>query len=283
MWGDITGNIVLTPTVQKNMETGIDCFVKQVFIKKEYFGFGHEKFMSRVYGEVNADFIPVISARSDFIVDSPEYKIFYQYMKDVLRKIKDDIEALLSKKDQKRTARALTEVLSVVRKAIRKNPDLFPKDFGREDDKKTEDNDNSASELDEGLFAPTLQKELRGEGVSAEEKKEEEKKQERRKKAQALNRKKRAYNIKRLKIGGETITFLTDRYGKDAPPCFIENNLVCINMDYPMYLRQEKAGNDALAVYIVRLIAQSLALIRPGISPEQGFDIQNEIIKTAFC
>ena len=41
----------------------------------------------KITGSINADFLPLISGRSDFVIDSQEYKLFYQLLRAQLEKI----------------------------------------------------------------------------------------------------------------------------------------------------------------------------------------------------
>lgn len=76
MYGLIEGGIVVALNSGDIDELGIECQVKQVFVKRELFGLDkkYHQAVSRITGNVNADFLPLISSRSDFINDSPEYK-----------------------------------------------------------------------------------------------------------------------------------------------------------------------------------------------------------------
>ncbi|MBI5039453.1 MAG: ATP-binding protein [Nitrospirae bacterium] len=90
-YGPIHGEIVILPSAQTTTSEplGIECKVKQVTVKREYFGmdtWGRD--MARVRGLIYADFLPVTTDRSGFIVDSEEYKAFYGAMLKVMEDVK---------------------------------------------------------------------------------------------------------------------------------------------------------------------------------------------------
>lgn len=91
----VSGEIViLSETASTTTDLGIDVKVKQVTIRREFFGMETwGKAMARVRGEVNADFLPITSDRTGFIKDSDEYKEFLIVMSRVM----DDVKAMLQK------------------------------------------------------------------------------------------------------------------------------------------------------------------------------------------
>jgi len=75
MYGVIEGEIVVALNPRDVDESGVECRVKQVLIKRELFDLEkkYHQGINRITGSVNADFLPLIFARSDFIRDSEEY------------------------------------------------------------------------------------------------------------------------------------------------------------------------------------------------------------------
>ncbi|MDF1527079.1 MAG: hypothetical protein P1S59_12540 [bacterium] len=64
---------------------GINVRVKGVLVKREMFGmetWGGDA--ARVRGEINADFLPITSDRSGFIVDTQEYAVFNEAALEVM-------------------------------------------------------------------------------------------------------------------------------------------------------------------------------------------------------
>ncbi len=89
MYGAIIGEIVIAINSRDVDEPGVECRVKQALIKRELFGLDrkYKHGINRIAGSVNADFLPLIAARSDFVTDSAEYKLFYQLMRERLDKV----------------------------------------------------------------------------------------------------------------------------------------------------------------------------------------------------
>lgn len=73
-YGPITGEIVITPTSMASAkDLGIEVKVKGATIKKDLFGMETwGKVVTRIKGEINADFLPITSDRSSFVTDSDE-------------------------------------------------------------------------------------------------------------------------------------------------------------------------------------------------------------------
>lgn len=82
-FGPIHGEIVILPAAGASTEDlGLDCKVKGVTIKKEFFGMETwGPAVSRVRGEIHCDFVPITSDRTGFIVDSNEYQALEETMK----------------------------------------------------------------------------------------------------------------------------------------------------------------------------------------------------------
>jgi len=80
--GPIHGEIVVLPASAASTEDlGIEIKVRQVTVRRELFGaetWG--KAAARLRGEVHADFLPITSDRSGFVLDSPEYLAFAHVM-----------------------------------------------------------------------------------------------------------------------------------------------------------------------------------------------------------
>jgi len=75
----LADQIILAVKASMVMKPGVECRIKQVLIRREFFDLdrSHSFGLARLTGEVNADFLPVTSARNDFLRDSAEFKIFY--------------------------------------------------------------------------------------------------------------------------------------------------------------------------------------------------------------
>jgi len=84
------------------VEIGVEVKVKQVTIKRELFGLDHwGKIASRIRGEVYADFLPVTTDRSGFILDNPQYQAFRNVMDKVIQDVDGVLKRLAGRKRNK--------------------------------------------------------------------------------------------------------------------------------------------------------------------------------------
>jgi hypothetical protein len=72
-FGVVHGELILLPaSAASATEAGIACKVKQVLVRREFFGMeAWGPVANRLVGEAHADFVPLASDRSDFIRDTP--------------------------------------------------------------------------------------------------------------------------------------------------------------------------------------------------------------------
>src|SRR4030042_2040480 len=127
-FGPVHGEIIILPSSTPSPEEfGIEVKVKQVTIKREFFGLEHwGKIASRVQGEVHVNFLPVTTDRTGFILDSPQYEAFKKVMEKVIQEVEDILKRLAGRKEKKRASKALREALQMVHRSLALNPDLSP-------------------------------------------------------------------------------------------------------------------------------------------------------------
>src|SRR4030043_2464127 len=128
MHGEIEGEIVIALNPRDIDEPGVECRVKEVLIKREFFGLDkkYHHGISRVCGSVNANFLPLISSRSDFITDSGEYLLFYKLLQAELEKILIDLKKQKETKNLQKETKELDQVMRQIRDALMLNPDFVP-------------------------------------------------------------------------------------------------------------------------------------------------------------
>lgn len=127
-YGLVSGEIVITPlSSASHKDLGIDVKVKSVTIKKDLFGMETwGKVISRIKGEINADFLPITSDRSNFVIDSDEYREFLKIIKKIIEIIKKALGREADRREDLRAGRVVKEALQRIHKALAKNPDLSP-------------------------------------------------------------------------------------------------------------------------------------------------------------
>jgi len=244
--------------------------VKQVTIRRDLFGaetWG--KVAARIRGEVHADFLPITSDRSGFVLDSPEYQAFRQVMERVMAEVRSILNRLIGRGERRAASRALGEAMERVTRALLKNPDCSP--FG-------------ALPVGEpgGIGGAAATRSLKEEPQEAPPIRLE------RKRAKAAAKKNPKVKrltpdavVRRLKFGEAGISCCLDHFGEDGPECFSEGNIVYINRDHPLHRREAKKA-DTHTMHIARLLTQEIALMKDPRNPRQAFERQSKLLRDAF-
>lgn len=273
-FGPVTGEIVILPeTAAKKENLGIEVKVKQVTIKRELFGMETwGRAMSRVRGEVHADFLPITSDRTGFLRDSEEYRSFEDLMGRVMGEVQRALQALSTKREKRVVSRALKETLQRVYRALALNPDFSP--FGA----------LPLAGSGEGVGGAAKQAAGRKAGDGEEIKPEPAlppkpaKKRKRRPKVRELTPN---AVIKRMRFGDFGVSCVVDGFGEDGPEVFSEETVIYINRDHPLYKRESKKF-DTHILNLGRLLTQEIALMKDPRNPRQAFERQSKLLRDAF-
>ena len=275
--GLISGEIVITPSSMASAkDLGIEVKVKGVTVKKDLFGMETwGKVVARIKGEINADFLPVTSDRSNFVIDSDEYQEFLKVMSKIVSIIKKMLGREADRRQDRRAGYAVKEALQRIHKALARNPDLSP--FGP---------------------IPYGEEGGVGGGAVAEGKKKEEKEaeirpQEAEAKAPPKPKIKRKRHplvkkitpnaiVRRMKMGESSVSVCLDFFGESGPECFSEGNVVYINRDHPLF-RRESRRSVTTTMYIARLVCQEISMMKETKSPRVAFNRQSKLLKDAFA
>ena len=274
--GLVTGEIIITPkTSASTKDLGIDVKVKGATIKRELFGMETwGKAVARIKGEIQANFLPVISDRSNFVTDSDEYQQFLTVMEKVIGVIKRKLGKEADRREDVRAGRAVRDALRRIHRALALNPDFSP--FGP---------------------IPYGQKGGVG-GAAAEEKKRsnpginvkpETAEAGRTAKSTAKKRKNPLVKkitpnaiVRRIKFGEQAVSVCLDFFGENGPECFTEGNVVYVNRDHPLFKRESRKP-ATYTMYIGRLLTQEIALMKETTSPRLAFNRQSRLLKDAFA
>lgn len=283
-FGPVSGEIVLLPASGATTDDlGIECKVKGVTIKREFFGMETwGVLMSRVRGEIHCDFVPITSDRTGFIIDSEEYQALQNVMQRVMGDIKKQIGRLENKQDNRRASRALNEALERVYSALLRNPDLSPfgaipeggpnKGIGKAAVKPKEKPADETNGLDKEVELKKAEEEqTQAETIPAKLKKP----------SKTMKRLTPDAVVKRLKLGKHKVACCLDHFGSEGSECFTEGTVIYINRDHPLYLRESKKVLT-YTMYIARLLTQELALMKDPRSPRQAFERRSKLLKDAF-
>lgn len=268
-FGIVSGEIVILPSSSASIEQpGIECKVKQVTVKREFFGMeSWGKDIARIRGEVYADFLPVTTDRSGFITDSEEYKAFRAVMARVMEMVKGVLNRLSDEKENKKVRRALRDAVRYIQRALARNPEWSP--LGTIPEAGQTQGIGNA-----GKVSKPKEKRLT--------EPEKDKKKKRTKHYPAVERLTPNAVIKKIKVGNSGISFCLDHFGRDGPECFTEGTTIFINRDHPLYLREIKR-HATHTMHIARLLTQEISLMKGSGDPRQAYERQSKLLRDAFC
>ena len=281
-FGPVHGEIIILPSSTPSPEElGIEVKVKQVTVKREFFGLEHwGKIASRVQGEVHVNFLPVTTDRTGFILDSPEYQAFKKVMERVIQEVEGILKRLAGHREKRRAGKALNEALQRVHRALALNPDLSP--FGA----------FPLAGEGEGMGgAGVVTKKLNQKGENEVQLAREEKgdkgvqpsdqKKMIRKKSPKIKRLTPNAVVRRMKFGETGVSVCIDDFGENGPECFTEGTVIYINQQHPLYQREAKK-QETYILNVTRLITQEISLMKDTKSPRQAFSRQSKLLRDAF-
>lgn len=279
-FGVVSGEIVIVPTTMATpKDLGIEVKVKSVTVKKDLFGMETwGKAIARIKGEIHASFLPITSDRSNFITDSPEYQEFLKVMEKIVGIIKKKLGKEADQRDDRRAGRAVKEALQRIHRALAMNPEhspFGPVPYGDED-------------KGVGGGAAVVKPKKGSEEVKPEEaagmaEGEKIAKPKIKKRRHPLVKKITANAIvKRIRMGEHSISVCLDFFGESGPECFSEGNVVYINRDHPLF-RRESRKPGPYTMYVARLLAQEISLMKETRSPRLAFSRQSKLLRDAFA
>jgi len=282
-FGPIHGEIIILPSSRSSpVELGIEVKVKQVTIKRELFGLEHwGKVASRIRGEVHADFLPVTTDRSGFVLDSLQYQAFLKVMEKVIREVDQILKRLAGRKEKRRASKALKEALHRVHRALALNPDLSP--FGAIPLAGEGEGMGEAGVVSKKSELPGGDKERGPDegGEVDEEAKRPPKPRKTRKKSPKVKRLTPNAIVQRMKFGELGVSVCIDDFGEDGPECFTEGTMIYINQQHPLYQREAKR-QETYILNVTRLITQEISLMKDTRNPRLAFSRQSKLLRDAF-
>jgi hypothetical protein len=282
-YGPVTGEIVITPKSAADFkDLGIEVKVKGSTVKRALFGMETwGKAVARVKGEINADFLPITSDRSGFIVDSDEYQEFLKIMEKAVGIIGRSLGKEADRSEQRKASRAVNEALQRIHKALARNPELSP--FGPIEYGEPE-------EPGEAGGGAVIAGHGKGKGERPTDAEVRPDRPEAAKEAAPKKKKRRHPLVKRItpnaivrrmRMGTESVSVCLDFFGPLGPECFSEGNVVYVNRDHPLFQRESRKAS-AQTMYIARLVTQEISLMKETRSPRLAFTRQSRLLKDAF-
>jgi hypothetical protein len=281
-FGPVHGEIIILPSSTASpVELGIEVKVKQVTVKRELFGLEHwGKIASRIRGEVCADFLPVTTDRSDFVIDSPQYQAFRKVMDKVAQEADDVLKRLAGRKEKQRTSKALKEALQRVHRSLALNPDLSP--FGAIPLAGEGEGMGGAGVVSKNKSQKEGKEiQLPEEAKGAEEGTQPLPPKKTRKKSPRIKRLTPNAIVQRVKFGETGVSICVDDFGENGPECFTEGTVIYINRQHPLYQREVKKP-DTYILNVTRLITQEISLMKDTKNPRLAFSRQSKLLRDAF-
>jgi hypothetical protein len=278
-FGVVSGEAVILPSSRAATDPlGLEVKVRGVTVRRDLFGMqAWGKLVTRVRGEVNADFLPLTADRSNFVVDSDEYAGFLEAMTTVMAEVEAALRQIALRKENRVARRAVVEALGRVEIALRRHPDLSPfgaipigdeveaggeaalvePPAGPEGAEPTiEPGTGEAAELANELEAP----EPSARDASVTEVARDVEPRVRRLTPNAV--------IQKVRMGASGVACCIDQFGEDGPESFTEGTVVYINRDHPLY-RHEAAKRETFTRHLARLLTQELALMNEREDPRR--------------
>lgn len=298
-FGMIQGEMTAPNFRQKihSSKVGVEVTVNGVVIRRETFEMETQGIFvtHKLFGRIAADFLPITSDRSRFLLDSPEYSVFFNAMQKEIRKISNLLGEYATLKSKRKADEMLKDTMHRIGRAIKKNPAFSPKVMsptGEIDD--TEDNPNSLAPEDHGgrseesieAFKLDIKNEepLPFDQIPIKDcdKDFNEQREAKAKKVRVKNLAGKMMVARKIKIGGLGIVCNVDGFGKNEKPVFVESGIIYINQDHPLYKKQEKNGKESLSFYLAYLLSQQIALMLTDSDPYKAFSIQNKLLADSF-
>ena len=276
IYGLIDGEIIIALNANEVEKQGIECRVKQALVRRDLFDLEkkHRLGINRITGSVNADFLPVLSSRTDFVKDSQEYKLFYQLIKAELEKVLIEIKKQSESRYLKKVSRELKEVLSKIRQALVLNPELVPsgKSVASREKAKAKEKLISSVKISDSK-KETEQK------IEREKEKPKEKQDEK----ETKKEKPKPVILKKIRLKKLGISCGIVGLGENGPEVFSEGNMIYVNQDHPLY-KKFYSKQDLLDLHLLRLITQEIVLMKKlRLNARDAYQWQSQLLKDAVC
>lgn len=292
-FGIVTGEAVILPASRATADAlGLEVKVRGVTVRRELFGMqAWGKLITRVRGEVNADFLPLTADRSNFVVDSPEYAALVDAMGKVMIEVEAALRQIALRKENRVARRAAVEALGRIEIALRRHPDLSPfgaipigeevevggeaalvePAAGREEAEplRVPDAEDEAGELADSGEEP----EVLGRDESVVEAARDTQLRVRRLTPNAV--------IQKVRMGETGLACCIDQFGEDGPESFTEGTIIYINRDHPLY-QHEAVKRETFTRHLARLLTQELALMNEREDPRRAFQQQSLLLRESF-
>lgn len=282
--GAIAGEIIISSLLLSAEQVGVAVKVHGMTIRRETFGLEalHQLPARRLTGEINADFLPLTSARDNFLQESPEYTVFRDVMDKKVRKVARDLKASSTSRLDVKTDAVLSNALSLIKFALKKNPDIFlmhdlPLFAGSV---------TRSASLERALGSTTI-----GKSLGTTKKKEQGHVRSKKITSEITDKHHRSLVktvlkdknrlIKRVKIGGMNLVCSLSHLGESEGESFVEGGIVFINRDHPLFIQTSKV-EELAGYHLARLITQELVKLASPEQLSQAYEWQSRLLTDAL-
>ncbi|MEW6040584.1 MAG: ATP-binding protein [Elusimicrobiota bacterium] len=267
-YGIIHGEIIILPASKiTHEEAGILVRVKQVAVKRLPFGID-SAMLPRVTGEVNADFLVLTSDRNDFIRDSKEFAVFQSVMSGIIERVNVELSRQSDEKENSRIKRTMKEITEKISNALMKNIDWCPPGLIPQ----------GAAGGDSPGAVSSQKKEEKESAVKTTKGLSKKKLQARHARLKQLTP---SALVKKMKIGQMNLALVLDHFGPDSPEAFIESEIIYLNRDHPLYIRESR-NRERHIMNVARLICQEISLLSNPKDARHAYERQSRLLKDAF-
>lgn len=270
-FGVVHGELIIRPASRAELsEVGILVRIKQVAVARLPFDL-QGMALARIMGEVHADFLPITSDRSGFVRDSAEFAAFEEVMKKVLDRACRELAHLSDEQENRRVKRAMKELMNKIQKALAANVDWCPPGLLPVG----EPGGHSMASITKSATIPQEP----AKAVPRVSKPKPQRPPRRRR--QTIKTLTPSAMITKLKVGHQGLALVMDHFGPDKPESFTENDIIYINRDHPLYVR-EAHHHERHIMHVARLIAQEIALMSHPRHSREAFERQSKLLRDAF-
>lgn len=274
IYGKIEGEIVVAARSNDIDQLGIECRVNHILICRGLFGLekDYSRFIHRITGEANADFLPLLASRHDFVRDSAEFKLFHQVVKNQLQKVLDEIKKEADTKHLKKINQELQDAMKKIRQALELNPNLTPSGKLIAERKKR---------LTE-LASDTIKKDHQSPGSEKSDADQRSQKSLKQEEKERVIKESNPEAIKRIRLPHLGVSVAIAALGVESNEVISSANLIYINSDHTLY-RELYQKKEQFSLHLLRLITQELVLMKKlRISAEEAFRLQSQLLKDAI-
>ncbi|HLB60376.1 MAG TPA: ATP-binding protein [Patescibacteria group bacterium] len=282
-FGSVNGEIIISSLLLPAEQVGVGIRVKKMLIRRELFGLDEARDVGkrRITGEVYADFLPLTASRDNVITDRPEYQAFLAVIQKKIKQVSRRLRKARNRRLDVKTNQSLSDAMLNIKRAIRKNSDLFLSHDLPLFSKETEKAETIIEKLNEGMTMQKIGSKTPPHPKSAKlpgEISRKMKKETRERVKTVLKDKNRL--VKKLKIGGTSIVCSLAHLGDDEVESFTEGGVIFINRDHPLFVKTA-AHEELSRFYLLRLITQEVSLMTHPNNPRSAFDIQSRLLRDA--